>query len=77
VVNQLPLTSACELAKAGGVQVTGVCSTQNVKLVRSFGADEVIDFTREDFTTGEARFYLIFQLEGTTADIVAPSGPEA
>ncbi len=45
-------TLAVQIAKAFGAQVTGVCSTSKADLVRSIGADDVIDYTREDFTDG-------------------------
>ena len=52
-------TFAVQIAKVLGAEVTGVCSTRNVDLVRSIGADHVVDYTREDFTQGEARYDLI------------------
>jgi NADPH:quinone reductase-like Zn-dependent oxidoreductase len=57
-------TFAVQIAKSYGAQVTCVCSTRNVNLVRSIGADHVIDYTKEDFTKGDARYDLIFDLVG-------------
>ena len=52
-------TFAVQIAKTFGADVTGVCSTRNVDLVRSLGADHVIDYTKEDFAKGEQRYDVI------------------
>ncbi len=55
-------TFAVQIAKSFGADVTGVCSTSKVDLVRSIGADQVIDYTQEDFTKSGQRYDLVFDL---------------
>jgi len=57
-------TFAVQIAKSFGAQVTGVCSTRNVDMVRSIGADRVVDYTKEDFTTSAQRYDLILDNVG-------------
>jgi NADPH:quinone reductase-like Zn-dependent oxidoreductase len=72
-------TFAVQIAKAFGAEVTGVCSTRNLELVRSIGADHVIDYTQEDFTQGGQLFDLILdQVANHTLSecrrVLAPQG---
>jgi NADPH:quinone reductase-like Zn-dependent oxidoreductase len=57
-------TFAVQIAKSLGAEVVGVCSTRNVDLVRSLGADEVVDYTRDDFTRTDRRYDVVFDLVG-------------
>jgi NADPH:quinone reductase-like Zn-dependent oxidoreductase len=57
-------TFAVQIAKSFGAEVTGVCSTRKLDMVRSIGADQVIDYTQEDFTQKEQRYDLILAVGG-------------
>ena len=72
-------TFAVQIAKAFGAEVTGVCSTRNVDLAKSIGADHVIDYTKEDFTKTDQRYDMIYDLVGNHSfserrQILTPNG---
>jgi NADPH:quinone reductase-like Zn-dependent oxidoreductase len=72
-------TFAVQIAKALGAEVTGVCSTRNVELVRSLGAEHVIDYTQEDFTRGGRRYDVVLDnvlnhRPSATARLLTPTG---
>lgn len=72
-------TYGVQIAKHYGAEVTGVCSARNVELVKSLGADHVIDYTSEDFTKGEGRYDLVFDAVNKSSkekcrNILAPGG---
>jgi NADPH:quinone reductase-like Zn-dependent oxidoreductase len=57
-------TFSVQIARSVGAEVTGVCSAKNVELAQALGADSVIDYTREDFTTGGRRYDVVFDCVG-------------
>lgn len=72
-------TFAVQIAKSLGARVTGVCSTRNIEMLRSIGADEVIDYTREDFARSAQRYDLLFDLVGNRSladclSVIQPRG---
>jgi NADPH:quinone reductase-like Zn-dependent oxidoreductase len=70
---------AIQIAKALGAHVTAVCSGRNAEMVRTLGADTVIDYTKEDFVSGGARFDLVFDTVGNRSlsdlrKVLSPAG---
>src|SRR5205085_1036343 len=72
-------TFAVQIAKAFGAEVTAVCGTRNIDLVKSIGADHVIDYTKEDFTKTDQRYDMLYDLVGNHSfserrQILTPNG---